>query len=146
MIFQSSATTVDTADEENNMSVISVKERAKHLNRIESETELMQQTSVSSLGATRKIIKDPKKVSFTLLSIIYLNSKFNECSGSDLRSKSNWLEAHQRLCVVYLSRTLYLLLLIQVQPNLARGNKEIYKRSKKGKLYSVVSNLFELQV
>ena len=67
MMFQSSATTVDTADEENNMSVISVKERAKHLNRIESETELMQQTSVSSLGATRKIIKDPKKVSFTLL-------------------------------------------------------------------------------
>ena len=62
-MFQSSAT-VDTAEEDNNMSVVSVKERAKHLNRIESESELMQQTSASSLGAVRKNIKESKKVAF----------------------------------------------------------------------------------
>ena len=65
--FQSSTTTADTADtaeEDNNMSVVSVKERAKHLNRMESEAELIQQTSASSLGApyARKNLKDVKKV------------------------------------------------------------------------------------
>ena len=45
------------------MSVVSVKERAKHLNRMESEAELIQQTSASSLGApyARKNLKDAKK-------------------------------------------------------------------------------------
>ena len=66
LFFQSSTTvdTADTAEEDNNMSVVSVKERAKHLNRMESESELIQQTSVSSLGAPypRKNLKDAKKV------------------------------------------------------------------------------------
>lgn len=60
-VFFQSSTTADTAEEDNNVSVISVKERAKHLNRIESESELMHQTSASSLGAARKS-KEVKKV------------------------------------------------------------------------------------
>lgn len=46
-------------EEDNNASVLSVKERAKHLNRIESESEI-QKVSASNLGAVRK--KEPKKV------------------------------------------------------------------------------------
>ena len=39
-----------------------------------------------------------------------LNCKFEERPGSDLRSKDNWSKAHQRHCVVSLSKTLYPLL------------------------------------
>ena len=55
------------------MSVVSVKERAKHLNRMESEAELIQQTSASSLGApyARKNLKDVKKVNITWIASIW---------------------------------------------------------------------------
>ncbi|XP_053402837.1 uncharacterized protein LOC123548586 [Mercenaria mercenaria] len=46
-------------EEDSNASVLSVKERAKHLNRIESESEI-QKVSSSNLGAVRK--KDHRKV------------------------------------------------------------------------------------
>jgi hypothetical protein len=46
-------------EEDNNASVLSVKERAKHLNRIESESEI-QKVSSSNLGAVRK--KEHRKV------------------------------------------------------------------------------------
>lgn len=56
-IFQSSAG--QELEDDGNASIMSVKERARHLNRIESETEL-QKTSSSNLGAVRK--KDNKRV------------------------------------------------------------------------------------
>ena len=46
-------------EEDNNASILSVKERAKHLNRIESESEI-QKVSSSNLGAVRK--KEHRKV------------------------------------------------------------------------------------